>query len=76
MEETLSETSTEIDFFSESADSFDNLLELMDEQINDLHETVRLQNEAIQELNKRVDNLKSIIQSHITSHLNKIFEFI
>ena len=76
MEETLSETSTEIDFFSESADSFDNLLELMDEQINDLHETVRLQNEAIQELNKRIDNLISIIQSHITSHFNKTFEFI
>ena len=74
--DNLSDTSTEMDLFSESADSFDNLLESMDEQINDLYAICRNQNEQIEELNKRLDNLKSIIQSHITSHLNGIFEFI
>ena len=71
-----SDTSTEIDFFSESADSIDNLLESMDEQINDLYEIVRTQKEEIDKLTKTVESLKSILKSHLAEHLNKILDFI
>jgi peptidoglycan hydrolase CwlO-like protein len=74
--ESLSNTSTEMDFFSESANSFDNLLESMDEQINDLYAIVKNQNEEIEKLKIRIENLKSIIQSHLLEHLNKIIDYI
>ena len=74
--ESLSNTSTEMDFFSESTNSFDNLLESMDEQINDLYAIVKNQNEEIEKLKIRIENLKSIIQSHLLEHLNKIIDYI
>ena len=74
--DTVSDTSTEIDFFSESADSIDNLLESMDEQINDLYEIVRTQKEEIDKLTKTVEFSKSILKSHLAEHLNKILDFI
>ena len=72
----VSDTSTEIDFFSESADSIDNLLESMDEQINDLYAIVRTQKEDINQLTKTVEFLKSTLKSHLAGHLNKIIDFI
>ena len=71
----LSETSTEIDLFSESTNSYDNLLECMDEQINDLYAVCKNQNEEIEQLKARVENLKSIIQTHLVEYLNKIIEY-
>ena len=71
-----SDTSTEIDFFSESVDSIDNLLESMDEQINDLYAIVRTQKEEIDQLTKTVECLKSVLKSHLAEHLNKILDFI
>ncbi len=74
--EELSDTSTECHCFSESQDTIDNLLESMDEQINDLYAIVKNQNSEIEELKRRVENLKSIISSHLSQHLNNIIEFI
>lgn len=74
--EELSDTSTEIDIFSESSNSVDNLLEEMDEQINDLYQICKCQKEEIEELKKRIDSLKSIIQSHLVEHLNNIISYI
>ncbi len=74
--EELSDTSTECNCFSESQDTIDNLLESMDEQINDLYAIVKTQNSEIEELKRRVENLKSIISSHLSQHLNNIIEFI
>ena len=74
--ESVSNTSTEMDFFSESANSFDNLLESMDEQINDLYAIVKNQNEEIEKLKIRIENLKKLISSHLTEHLNKIIDYI
>ena len=74
--ESEDSSSTEIDLFSESSDSVDNLLEEMDEQINDLYQICKCQKEEIEELKKRVDSLKSIIQSHLIEHLNNIISFI
>ena len=50
--------------YSESADSLDDLLESMDEQINNLNATVKAQNEEINELKTRIGNLKSVIKAH------------
>ena len=72
----LSETSTEMDLFSESTNSFDNLLESMDEQINDLYAICKNQNEEIEQLKIRIENLKSIISSHLAQHINKIIDYI
>ena len=72
----LSDTSTEIDIFSESADSIDNLLQSMDEQINDLYEIAINQKDEIEELTTRVENLKSLISSHLAEHLNSIISYI
>ena len=72
----VSDTSTEMDIFSESVDSFDNLLESMDEQINNLYAIVRTQNEEIEQLKIRIENLKSLISSHLAEHLNNIISYI
>ena len=54
--EEYSDTSTEMDLFSESTNSYDNLLESMDEQINDLYAIVKNQNEKIERLKIRNEN--------------------
>ena len=77
MEElTDTETSTEIELFSESSNSVDNLLESMDEQINDLYQICKSQKEEIEELKKRIDSLKHLIQANLTDHLNNIISYI
>ena len=73
---SLSDTSTELNLFSESSNSVDNLLESMDEQINDLYQIVKCQKEEIEELKKRVDVLKNLIQSNLVDHLNNIISYI
>lgn len=73
---SLSDTSTELNLFSESSNSVDNLLESMDEQINDLYQIVRCQKEEIEELKARVDVLKNLIQSNLVDHLNNIISYI
>ena len=70
--EELSETSHERSILSESQDTIDNLLESMDEQINDLYAIVKNQNSEIEI--KRVENLKSVISSHLTDHLKNIID--
>ena len=74
--EELSETSHERSILSESQDTIDNLLESMDEQINDLYAIVKNQNSEIEELQRRVENLKSVISSHLTDHLKNIIDFL
>lgn len=51
-------TSTKMDLYSESTNSFDNLLEAMDEQINDLCAICKNQNEEMEQLNIRIENFK------------------
>ena len=74
--DALSSTSTECDCFSESQDTIDNLLDSMDEQINDLYAIVKTQKEEIEQLKSRIENLKSIITSHLSQHINNIMEYI
>ncbi len=74
--EALASTSTEIEVFSESCDSLDNLLEAMDAQISDLQQIVKEQKEEIEELKLKIENLKSIISSHLHEHISKIIDYI
>ena len=48
----------------------------MDEQISDLYQIVKCQKEEIQQLKARIDVLKSVMQSHLADHLNKIIGYI
>ena len=67
-------SSSYCDCFSESSNSVDNLLESMDEQINDLYNIVKTQNEEIETLKARLDVLKSVIKSHLQEYLHNNFD--
>ena len=67
-------SSSYCDCFSESSNTVDHLLESMDEQINDLYNIVKTQNEEIETLKARLDVLKSVIKSHLQEYLHNIFD--
>ena len=91
IDESSSDIGSEfMELFSESSDDIDELLESMNEQINDQNEKIKFlnakrtelyfivlkQQEEIERLNKRVSNLKSILQSNLPEYLSYLIKYI
>ncbi len=72
-----------IEMFSESSSDVDELIDALNEEITDLEQKVEYyrnkaneQFRTIEQLKKRVDNLRCVISSNLPSYLNAFIEYL
>ena len=63
------DSESEVSIFSETYSEIDELITAMEQQIDN-------QNIEIKELNKQIENLKSLLNSQLPQNLNAVLEYI